>query len=162
MKRFVRDWWLEITLGLVLALAIFLLLEQMDIRSSVWGWLTSLVSGLGDALARVLGLVIPNTLSDLLGVLLAAGVIVLAAWRVRWRLMRSSKLTSRTCPRCSSPLKRIHRKSLDRVINKIAIPVHRYLCSNSECRWQGLRVDSAEHRSRLHEDTSSRDVQPGS
>jgi hypothetical protein len=41
------------------------------------------------------------------------------------------------CPRCDSTLKQIHRRFFDRLISQF-YQVHRYRCSNPECRWTGL------------------------
>jgi hypothetical protein len=43
-------------------------------------------------------------------------------------------------------LHRIHRKPLDRLANILAVPVHRYMCTNKACRWSGLRVDAGHHQ----------------
>jgi hypothetical protein len=41
------------------------------------------------------------------------------------------------CPVCGSSLRQSHRRSVDRLISKF-YRVHRYRCSNAECRWEGL------------------------
>jgi hypothetical protein len=155
LRRILREWRVEIILSAALALAAFLLLERMDIRATLWSGLNRLVDAAGAAALRVLGLVMPTTLSDLVGLLLVIGVAILAAWRLRWRLMRSPSLTGRVCPRCGSSLKRIHRKPLDRAINTIIVPIHRYTCSNSTCRWRGLRVDAGLRGSDSHEEPAA-------
>ena len=40
------------------------------------------------------------------------------------------------CPVCGYPLHRIHRRPIDHFLNRF-YRVHRYLCSNRECRWKG-------------------------
>jgi hypothetical protein len=48
------------------------------------------------------------------------------------------------CPDCGSPLKQIHRRSFDRLITQF-YPIHRYRCSNANCRWEGL-LHSGSHK----------------
>lgn len=145
MRKKLNEWRLEIVLVLLTALAVFLLTEQMDIRRTIWRWLRQAMAGLGEAARRLADLLIPTTLSDFVGTALIIGVGVLAVWRVRWRLQRSPRFAGPVCSRCGAPAKRIHRKTLDRLVN-VFVPVHRYICSNPDCRWRGLRVDPAKHR----------------
>jgi hypothetical protein len=142
MRRKLRDWQIELILLALLAVAAFLLLEQWDIRGTLWRWLDTALVVSTQVFNTTLRRVIPNTVSDLIGLMLIVTVLILARWRARWRLMHSPSLASRICPRCDSQLRRIHRKPLDRAINRLLAPVHRYMCSNRECRWTGLRVDS--------------------
>jgi hypothetical protein len=44
------------------------------------------------------------------------------------------------CPVCGSPLRQIHRRTIDRLISQF-YRVHRFRCSNDECRWVGLKLD---------------------
>lgn len=146
MRKRLSEWRLEITLVVLAILAVFLLTEQMDIRRTIWRWLQQLMAALGGLARRLADLLIPTTLSDFVGMALIIGVVVLAVWRVRWRLQRSPRFAGPVCPRCGAPAKRIHRKTLDRLVN-VFVPVHRYICSNPDCRWRGLRVDSAQRHS---------------
>ncbi|HEY9825730.1 MAG TPA: hypothetical protein V6D19_09805 [Stenomitos sp.] len=45
------------------------------------------------------------------------------------------------CPKCRKKLHRVHRKPIERIISYL-IPVHRFICYNHACRWQGLRLAS--------------------
>lgn len=40
------------------------------------------------------------------------------------------------CPVCGSPIKRIHRRPIDRLLS-LFFPFHRYRCHNSACGWEG-------------------------
>ncbi|WP_172204288.1 hypothetical protein [Niveibacterium sp. COAC-50] len=40
------------------------------------------------------------------------------------------------CPLCASPIYRIRRRVLDRLLSWFT-PVHRYQCSAMHCRWEG-------------------------
>ena len=147
VPRVIRDWWVEIAVGLLILFAAFLLLERMDIRQSllaaVRGLLAGLSSLLGTGAGLVIGFIRGTSPSDLVAYALIIAVVGVVAWRLRWRLVSSPRLTKQACPKCDSELRRIRRRGRDRLLD-IYIPVRRYQCSNRDCRWRGLRV----HRSR--------------
>lgn len=157
MRHIWRNWSVEIILVAGLALGSFLLLERTNIRAMLLSWAGDLVSAARAVLLGAADLFIPHSLSDLFGLLLITSVAVLAVRRVRWRLMNSPSVSAKRCPKCGSSLHRVHRTTLDRVISRLIVPVHRYLCSNAECRWQGLRVDSSKRLSQPIETVSSGD-----
>lgn len=148
MKAFLRKWRVEIALFAVLTAGLFLLLERMSIRTAVREGLRTVGSAGGRLLVRVADLVMPHTASDAVGLVMVVSVLLLARWRLRWRLQRAPSLTAKQCPRCGEALHRVHRKPLDRAISWLITPVHRYMCSGPECRWKGLRVDSAPQRAK--------------
>jgi hypothetical protein len=137
------EWRVEILVVLMVALAIFLLVEQMQIRKTLLHWLRQGLETLGGfgggVLRTVVDFVQNTTLSDLTGYVLLLLVLVLVAWRTRWRLMSTPRFTSRECPRCGSDLHRIHRRGRDRLLN-LYVPVRRYRCRDRNCAWSGLRV----------------------
>ena len=93
------------------------------------------------------------TLSDLLGWALLLGVVVFVFWRVRYRYMRSRFYRSRECPVCGTEVKRVRRKSSDRLLSKVTfLPFHRYRCPNQDCTWTGLRQPGRHHRKRKTDD----------
>ena len=132
-------------------LGMFLLLERMNIRQSVSRFLTRSLSDIlhmfGHLDVTVDGVFSRLTPSNLLGIILLTGAAVGILYRVRWRLMRTPSLTTIRCPQCDAGIHRVHRHTLDRLIG-IIVPVHRYRCSNSDCRWDGLRVSTVTGRSR--------------
>lgn len=142
------EWRIEVFIVLLAAFGIFLLVERMQIRQTIFGWVRralQAMSHLGsNLLQRGVDFVQATTLSDLLGYALLLLVIALVVGRARWRLMTMPRFTMRQCPRCGSELHRIHRHRLDRVVD-LLVPVARYRCKNSECRWSGLRVKRARH-----------------
>jgi hypothetical protein len=133
----------EILVVLMVVVAIFLLVERMQIRQTLLGWLRQAVQALGQALVGLLrGLVRfvqTTTLSNLTAYVLLLIALVLVLWRVRWRLMTASQFTDQSCPRCGASLCRVHRHAADRALN-LFVPVRRYRCKDHECRWSGLRV----------------------
>lgn len=143
LGRLWREWWVEIVVALLVAFAIFLLVEQMDIRQTLFGWFADLLDSLDNLGSRLVEgvkrLARNTTLSDLTAYVLIVLVLGLATWRVRWRLLNSPRWTTQKCPECDSDLSRIRRGLGDRMVN-LFVPVRRYRCKNSECRWQGLRI----------------------
>lgn len=146
--RIWQDWWVEILVGVFVALAIFLLVERMSIRQTLWRWLLALwhgIVGLVSGLTRaVIGLAQHTTLSDLLAYCLLFMAAALMLWRIRRRLMTQPRFTSLKCPRCGSEVHRVHRAWHDRLLD-LYVPVRRYQCEDQECRWRGLRVKPSRH-----------------
>jgi hypothetical protein len=143
LARIWSNWRVEVVIVAVVALAVFLLVERMEIRQTFLAWahqgsrtarhlLEDMMHGLAAAVQR-------TTLSDLTGLVLLAIALAVVTWRVRWRLLRTTRYTARTCPLCGEGLKRTHRRRRDRIVN-LYVPVRRYRCRNPECRWRGLRV----------------------
>jgi predicted RNA-binding Zn-ribbon protein involved in translation (DUF1610 family) len=143
LARAWSEWRVEILIGLMVAVAIFLLVERMQIRQTLLGWLRQAVQAVGQVAGGLLrGLVdfVRNTtLSDLVGYALLLGALVFFLWRVRWRLMTAPRFTTRACPRCGNDLIRVHRHAADRLLN-LFVPVRRYRCKDGSCGWSGLRV----------------------
>ncbi len=142
------EWRAEIVIGLLVAFGIFLLVERMQIRQTLLGWLRQGAQFLrelgGDVVRGIEAFVQSTTVSDLTGYTLLLVALVAVAWRTRWRLMTMPRFTSRTCPQCGSDLHRIHRRPSDRLLD-LFVPVRRYRCKNRDCRWQGLRVKRSRH-----------------
>jgi hypothetical protein len=133
----------EITAALVAALGLFLLLERMSIRSTLFHWASTgsqnalhVLGRMGDALARSIARL---TLSNAIGLVLVIMAVVALILRIRWRLVRSASQTVLRCPRCGGGVHRVHRRWGDRIVS-LFVPVRRYRCSNRECRWCGVHV----------------------
>lgn len=143
MARLWPEWRLEVFIVLLVAVGIFLLVEQMQIRQTLLSWLRwgfQALRSFGGSMRRGLVDFVRNTtFSDLTGYALLLIALAFAAWRTRWRLMTMPRFTARKCPRCGSDLRRIHRRFLDRLLS-LFVPVRRYRCRNRDCWWCGLRV----------------------
>lgn len=141
MKRFLREYRIELIAALMALLGIFLLVERMQIRVTIFrtmhlAWRA--VSGAVGAVVRaVIYRILPITVSDLIGLVLIVLSIVIVLWRVRVRLIQ--RLTGTTCPVCGGDLHRSRRNRLDRLVS-LLLPVRPYRCRNRECNWKGLRV----------------------
>jgi len=144
MKKFLREYRVEI-LALLLALfGIFLLVEQLEIRKSLYAAFIQLLDILPNLVETVksatVAYITSYTLSDLIGwiIILFTGVFII--WRVRYRFTHSHYWSAAECPRCRSELHRVHRRLSDRVLAKTFLPhARRYRCENAECNWSGLR-----------------------
>jgi hypothetical protein len=143
VRRIWQGWWVEIVVGILVLLAIFLLVEQMNIRESLFAWLLAAVESaqnLVAALARGLARFVQGTtLSDMVAYVLILVVAILVAWRTRYRILTNPRLAQIQCPRCGGDLRRIHRRWYHRLLN-LAIPNRRYGCKDPACGWRGLRV----------------------
>jgi hypothetical protein len=148
MRRFLREWRIEIIMVAAVLLGIALVLERVQIRTILRQGLETVVQGLGTFAGTLADRIIPNTLSDALGIGLIVTVLILARWRLRWRLLNSPELSGSRCPQCGSRMHRIHRKPADKVISGLIVPVRRFECSSKDCRWTGLRVDDSKMRHR--------------
>lgn len=142
-RRIWQGWWVEIVVGVLVLLAIFLLVEQMNIRETLFTWLLAAVDGVQNLVADfVRGLVRfvqGTTLSDMVAYVLILVVVILIAWRTRYRILANPHLAQIQCPRCGGDLHRIHRRWYHRLLN-LVIPSRRYGCKDPACGWRGLRV----------------------
>jgi predicted RNA-binding Zn-ribbon protein involved in translation (DUF1610 family) len=137
------EWRVEAFVVVLVVLAVFLLVERMQIRQTLLYWLRQglqLLDTLGERLVRGVRVFLRGTtLSDLTAYALLFIAVAFVVWRTRWRLVRMPRFTTLACPRCGSDLRRIHRSTSDRILG-LFVPLRRYRCSNRECAWQGLRV----------------------
>ncbi len=138
-----RRYKFEIIWAAIVAAGLFLILEDMNIRETLFRWLRNVLAALfrgSTQLSQQVGHTLEQlTASDLLGYLLVIAAAVALVWRVRWRFRRSEAFTALRCPRCGGNIHRKHRNIGDRLIS-VLVPVRRYRCVNSECHWRGLRV----------------------
>jgi hypothetical protein len=148
VTAFLRAYSVEILATVLVALGLFLLLERMNIRSTLFYWgatgtqtASHVLGHMGDVVAHAIANL---TLSNVLGLALILMALLAISLRVRWRLVRSASLTTLRCPRCGGGIHRVHRRWGDRVVSGL-VPVRRYRCSNRECRWCGFRVAASEH-----------------
>jgi hypothetical protein len=144
MKKFLREYRVELLALLLALLGIFLLIEQFEIRATLRSWASALSGGLWQGLNALIDSLLVYfkafTLSDLMGWLLVTGATVFVFWRARLRFVSSTYWQSKICLRCGSSVMRVHRRSLDRLLSGTFLPdARRYRCSNTACGWSGLR-----------------------
>lgn len=143
MPLWAQEYWIEIALTAAILIAIFLLVEPWDIRVTVLRWVRGtlgvFLANVGETGRAFASWFRGLTLSDATAFLILAGVLIVAIWRVRWRVIRTERLWNTACPRCKqSDLHRIHRRFWGRVLGALGFPVARYRCGN--CDWKGLRI----------------------
>ena len=139
LKRLLLGWRFELDTLLLFALGIFLLIEQYNIRATLWRMSKAVVGTATGAVRAIVDSIAHTTPSDLTGMLLVVLSVGLVIWRFRHRLRTSPRWTSSECPMCGDSLHRSHRRLQDHFFNRI-VPVRRYRCVNPECGWSGLRV----------------------
>jgi len=148
LARLWSEWRVEILIAAVVALAVFLLVEKMQIRQTLLAWLRQglqYLEAFGGSLAQgVLSFFRGTTLSDLTAYVLLLIALVVVTWRVRWRFLTTPRLSNLECPDCGGELHRVHRRPTDRILN-VLVPVARYRCRTRACGWGGLRVRKARH-----------------
>lgn len=157
MRKFLKEFRVELIALLVAALGVFLLVEPFSIRLTVLRWLSQSVEWLktagGGALGTVIQYIQRLTISDFLGWALVIFAAVFVAWRLRVRFRKAFLWKADACPLCGSHLRRIHRRRFDRMMVLLLLPhAHRYLCSDPQCGWSGLRYGKPSE-GRHHEDT---------
>lgn len=143
LPPWVRGYAVEIGLVAAVLIAIFLLVEPWDIRETLFRWARrswQAFSAFFDATVRTLIEGVGRlTLSDATAVAILLGVVLVALWRLRWRIVQSERLWSTSCPQCDLPeLHRIHRRLGGRMLSLLGLPVGRYHCRH--CGWKGLRI----------------------
>jgi hypothetical protein len=122
-RRSYRVEWIALA---VVALGVALLVD--------WTPVMALVDSFIVGVARQL------TFATLLGLVLVCGGVVFIAWRGRVRFLSSPYWRATVCPRCGSPIHRVHRSPLDKTVSKVLLPhARRYCCEQAECGWTGLR-----------------------
>lgn len=158
MKKFIREYLIELIALLFILLGIFLLFERMDIRETLYqavlGLTDNLRTGLAEASSLGQSYLTGFGLSDLLGLALIILAVIFVLWRIRYRFIRSERWAGSYCPKCGGRIHRKHRSSVDRFIGKVLFQDSaRYKCSNEECDWTGLRQKGRRRRYRKQTDT---------
>lgn len=157
MKKFLREYRIELLALAAALLGILLINEQLELRA----WLTAIGDGfwqgLNDLVDRLLEYIDTFSLSDLAGWLLVISALAFIFWRARRRFVSSTFWRSKACPRCGGGVMRVHRRTLDRLLSATFLPdARRYRCTNLECGWSGLR----HHEPRLRGSARSEFPQP--
>lgn len=152
MKAFIKEYRVELVVLALALLGIFLLVEQFELRVMLWqsiDWLGSSIRLWAmSTRQRVVGYITTFTLSDLTGWILLLATLAFIIWRARWRFLRSARFNRENCPRCASPLVRVHRTRLDRLwMQLFRLKAYRYRCRDPHCGWSGL-LKPVHHRRR--------------
>lgn len=145
LKKLYRSWLFEFLLISVLLFVIIAYFNHEIFAgyvSEIENWVVekgpSMVTGFS---GEFLALLSPKILAGFFGGLVLFLIIV---WRILWRFRKSAKLKTYTCPKCSNPLVRIHRKGWQKALSKM-LPVRRLYCR--KCNWRGLRLKEIDNNS---------------
>jgi len=147
-RSLIRDFSFEIVIGLVFLFGVFLLFEQMEIKSAVFhgivGLFKTLSTSFSNLVGSILGLADIFETSDIVGTSLILVAFILFIYRVRQKsILRYHDLDE--CPDCSSDLIHIHRNMIQRVGGKLfRLKIRRYRCK--KCDYEGLRIRSLRSR----------------
>jgi hypothetical protein len=144
MKKFLREYRIEMLALLLALVGVFLLVEQFEIRKSLYAVFKQVLDFLPMLVetikTSIMAYITSFTLSDLVGwsLIIFTGIFII--WRVRYRFIHSDYWSAAKCPRCGNELHRVHRKLSDRILARTFLPhARRYRCADSECNWTGLR-----------------------
>jgi|AntRauTorcE11898_2_1112593.scaffolds.fasta_scaffold09989_2 hypothetical protein len=142
-RKIYRSWLFETILALVLlivGIAYFNRDFVSEYASEAGKWMTDrgpdMIVGLSES---ILALLSPKMLALILGGLVLFLVIL---WRIIWRFRKSARMKTYSCPRCSQPLVRIHRKGWQKAMSKV-MPIRRLYCR--KCGWRGLRLKEVDN-----------------
>jgi len=147
-KSVIREFGFEITIGFIFLFGVFLLFEEMEIKSWVFQNIVGFFNGITQGFSQMVGTVINWTdlfeTSDIVGVILILLAIFLLLYRIRQKaIIRYHDLDS--CPDCGSDLMHVHRSFSQRVVSRVFyLKIRRYRCK--QCDYEGIRVRT--HRSR--------------
>lgn len=143
MKKFLREYRIEIFIGFLALVGVVLLLGDFglkqasrDIFRSVTQLRRLVLLGF-EGLTRYL---LTFSILDLVawGFILASGYIIVR--RIRYRYRHNPKRAATVCPKCGGPIKRTPRSWFDKILDKTFMPnSRRYRCTDPECGWSGLR-----------------------
>ncbi len=159
MKKFIKEYTVELIAGVVILFGIFLMAEGIPIRDTIVIALTQvleailfvlkqLFSGLGTWFVGLTG-------SDAMGILIVLGAIAFIVWRIRYRFLNDKRWEIDFCPKCHGPVMRVHRSVWDRVLGFTFLPeARRYRCMDANCGWNGLLRRHILHHRRRHERVS--------
>lgn len=144
IRSFLDAYWFELTVVGLIASGIFLLVERMEIKLTIYHalvWLARRVAHaarpLGSATWRLLTRV---EVSDLVGIALIATALGLIAWRLRRRALERHPALSE-CPACHAALQRIRSRLSHRLLGRLLwVRIKHYACS--ECSFRATVWDS--------------------
>jgi len=147
-RSFLRTYWFEFTVVGLIATGIFLLVERMEIKLTIYEglvWLARrIVRGarsFGSAGWRLLHGV---EVSDLVGIALILIALGLIVWKVRGRAMKRHPRFSE-CPVCHAAVQRIRSRLIHRLLGLLLrVRIKHYGCS--ECSFHATIWDSRKIR----------------
>lgn len=149
MRRDIGNYRLEIIVATLALLGVVLVVVGASLQDTLVNGAQNLVSDSTSAVQtfgqRLDGFLASRSAFDLIGIVLIVGAVIFLLWRVRYRVVHSTRWTAKACPACGGELTRVPRHALDRIA-AVFLPVRRYACNNPTCGWQGLRISRGKRR----------------
>ncbi len=141
-KLFYQEYNFEITVVLLIALGVFLLVEEMEIKHYLYEFIKVIFFTIGNfiKLLRDTSIYIIDKfeISDLVGISLILLAIFLIANRWRERMIERHSVL-RNCPDCNGDLQRIKRDFNQKMIGYIYfLTVKNYRCKS--CNYNGFKL----------------------
>lgn len=147
-KSIVREFTVEIIIGVIFLFGVFLLFEDMEIKTFVFhgvmNFFQAITHWFSNFLVSILGLTQEFETSDIVGTLLIIFAFLLLSLRVRQKaILRFHDLDE--CPECGGDMQHVPRNLGQRVVSRLFfIKIRRYHCK--ACDFDGLRIRAKHSR----------------
>lgn len=141
-KPFFQEYNFEITVVFLIALGVFLLVEEMEIKHYIYVIIKTILVSVGGFVMKLrdgtIFLVEKFEMSDLVGMSLIGFALFMVANRWRNRMIdRYSVL--KECPECSGSLRRIRREPKHKIIGFLYwVNIKNYQCN--ACPYKGTKI----------------------
>ena len=151
-KRFenslIRAFSMEILIGLIFLFGVFLLYEDMEIKTVAFRGIVSFSQWITQSFSQLLGAILGTAdafeTSDIVGTVLILFAFFLLSFRVRQKaILRFHDLDE--CPECGHDLIHVHRNQIQKITAWFfQLKIRRYQCKT--CGYDGLRMRSKRTR----------------
>ena len=147
-KSIFREFSVEIIIGIIFLFGVFLLFEQMEVKTYVFQAIVGMFQAVTQAFSRLVSAILGTAdifeTSDIVGALLILVAFFLLSFRVRQKaIIRLHDLDE--CPECGGDLIHVHRTVIQRIASKLfRLKIRRYQCKS--CDFQGLRMRALKSR----------------
>ncbi len=147
-KSVIREFRVEILIGILFLFGVFLLFEQMEIKTIVFKGIVSFFQAITQGFSNFLGSLLETSdlfeTSDIVGSILILLAFVLLSVRVRQKaIVRFYELAE--CPECGGDLVHVHRNQLQKIAGFVfRLKIRRYQCK--QCDFDGLRMRAMKSR----------------
>ena len=143
-RSFFKEYDYEILIVSLFLLGIFLLVEELEIKTYLYQIIRWFLFSIGDMIKIIRNSILllfkdkNYELSDMVGVFLILFALNLAAKRWRDREIRRSPLLNE-CPKCGDKLQRIQRTYKQKIVSKIYFAqIKNYICKS--CNFNGMKM----------------------
>ena len=147
-KSIIREFSIEVIIGVIFLFGVFLLFEEMEIKTYVFHGIVTFFQPITQGFSRLLGFILGTAeefeTSDIVGTMLILIAFMLLTYRVRQKaIIRFHDLDA--CPDCGGDLQHVHRNLIQRIASSLfLIKIRRYHCKS--CDFDGLRMRAKQSR----------------